>query len=164
MKNSLLFIKWSVGSVQVGKSPGAALGDPEKFLDYCLSNVYSYLPSNTLAVLQVFQASPEALSLAEFDYLADAKLVARQAGLQELLVSNMVTMNIAAHGAVFDAQYDLAELCQMYLRRHHHFPSEVSERFKAKFAAMGALRERASWPTHLLSDLPGLPGTASDLT
>jgi hypothetical protein len=86
-----------------------------------------------------------------------------QAGRQELLVSNMVTdEHSPAHGAVFDAQYDLAELCQMYLRRHHPRPSEVSERFKAKFAAMGALRGRMSWPTHLLSDLPGLPETASE--
>jgi tetratricopeptide (TPR) repeat protein len=142
MKNNPLFIKWFVGSVQAGKSPEAALNNPETFLDYCLSNVYGYLSSNARDVLRVLQASPEELSLAEATFLNSDDLVATQEGLQELLVTNMVSMNVRPHGAVCDAHYQLGELARMYLIRHHPLPQEYERSYRERLVEMRDVRER----------------------
>jgi LuxR family transcriptional regulator, glucitol operon activator len=142
MKNNPLFIKWFVGSVQAGKSPEAALNNPETFLDYCLSNVYGYLSTSARDVLRVLQASPDELSLAEATFLNGDDLVATQQGLQELLVTNMVSMNVQPHGAVCDAQYELGELARMYLTRHHPLPIDYERRYRSRVTEMHDVRER----------------------
>lgn len=141
MQHNPLFIRWFVASVAAGSNPETVLGSPDLFLDYCLSNVYNYLSTNAVQVLSILQALPGERSLAELTYLNEDNLASTENALQELLVTNVVTMNVRPQGAVCEASYDLGEIARMYLLRHHPLAAERQQAITARAREMQSVSD-----------------------
>ena len=119
MKNNPGFIKWFVAAVQAGKRPEEVLAKPDMFLEFCMSNVYSYLTKNSQALLRAMLSLPEKYSQAELAYLTELDHLDLQRALQQLLSTNMVVMVNVARGSSYESRYVLGELARAYLKKHH---------------------------------------------
>jgi hypothetical protein len=120
MANNPAYIKWFVTAVQVGKSPGEVLANPDMFLEFCMSNVYRYLSSIGKDILHTMQGVPGKHSLAELAFLCgEREPIPMQKGLHELLATNMVNMSSIPRGSSFESRYSVGELAQAYLGKHH---------------------------------------------
>jgi tetratricopeptide (TPR) repeat protein len=123
MKNNPGYIKWFVSTVQYGKRPEDILANPDLFLEFCMSNVYRYLPINSRKILTTLLCVPGQHSQAELVFLTNMEIADLQEGLQEAYRSNMITMNSVAKGsAFFESRYMLSDLAREYLLKHHPAP------------------------------------------
>src|SRR5207245_2141925 len=101
------FIKWFVSAVQAGSRPEDALGNPDVFLDFCMSNVYTYLSNESRTLLRSMVVVPGSRSQAELAFLNDFDPLALRKGLQQLLTTNMVVMSSIARGASYESRYSV---------------------------------------------------------
>jgi len=125
MQNNPGFIKWFVSAVQAGQRPEDILDKPDVFLEFCMSNVYHYLGSNSRLVLKSMQALPGRHSQAELAFLTDElSATDLQKSLQELLTTNMVYMASIAQGSSFETKYEMSELARTYMESRHPLTPE----------------------------------------
>ncbi len=145
MKKNPGYIKWFVSAVQAGARPEEVLADSTLFLDFCMSNVYSFLSEDSRTILQTLQYASGARSQAELAFLSDLDSVSLQRGLQQLLTTNMVNMLPVPKGASFHSTYDISELAREYLGKRHPVPSAVGlqlrDRRRALMKASGEIAE-----------------------
>jgi tetratricopeptide (TPR) repeat protein len=142
MKNNAAFIKWFVSLVQIGKRPEDVLQHPALLLDYCFANVYEYLGSPARHVAKALLAVPGKHTQAVISYLADIRGDTLSTAIQELIITNMITLNVIEVSEVADMCYDLSELSRSYLMKHHPLPAKELEGFRARKAQINALHER----------------------
>jgi LuxR family transcriptional regulator, glucitol operon activator len=130
MKNNPGYIKWFVSAVHAGARPEEVLSDPALFLDFCMSNIYTFLSDDSRRVLQTLQYLSGSRSQAELAFLSELDSERLQRGLQQLLTTNMVNMVPVAKGTSFQSTYDLSELAREYLARRHPVASELANALK----------------------------------
>jgi Flp pilus assembly protein TadD len=142
MKFNPGYIKWFVSAVQAGTRPEEVLSKPDIFLDFCMSNVYSYLSPQGRAVLRSMLGLPGRHSLAEMAFLNEIEAIDLQSVIYELLRTNMVIMSSTAQGSSFESQYDISDLARAYLSRHHPIvPKESDKLTKRKRQLVAAGEE-----------------------
>lgn len=125
MKHNPLFIKWFVSSVQAGVRPETALGAPETFLVFAMSNVYDFLSPESKQVLAALITVPGRHSQAELTFLTELEVEVLQRALQLLLTTHMVAMSSVPIGSSFETSYSVSELARQFLIRH--YPPSASE-------------------------------------
>jgi len=126
MKKNPGFIKWFVSAIQAGSRPEDVLAKSDIFLEFCMSNVYSYLSKESKRILRSMLCLPRRYSQAELGYLNDINSLDLQRSIHELLRTNMVIMSSTPTGSSFESQYKLADLARHYLAIQH--PINAKER------------------------------------
>jgi cold shock CspA family protein len=128
MKNNPGFIKWFVSAVQAGKRPEDVLSNSSMFLEFCMSNVYTYLSEDSRKVLRSMLCLSGRWSQAELAYLNQMEPLDLQRALQQLLTTNMIIMSSLPVGLSYESQYDLSDLARAFLSKHHPVkPDELRE-------------------------------------
>ena len=143
LKHNPGFIKWFVSSVQTGLRPEEALGNPDTFLDFCMSNVYRYLSEPAKHVLDCMMTVPNKQGQAELSFLADFEPLKIQQALQELVSANMILMVSVPQDGSYYSQYRLDSLTQTYLNKHHPVASDAFQRVLGKKRQLVSLTEAA---------------------
>jgi tetratricopeptide (TPR) repeat protein len=113
------YIKWFVSSVHTGLSPENVLQNSNKFLDFCMSNVYKYLSLDAQKLTTSMQCAPGLKDIPELTYLNDFEAIQAQKAIQELMATNMLSQSSVAKGASVKTTYQLSELARAYLGKHH---------------------------------------------
>lgn len=121
------FIKWFVAAVQTGARPEAALASPERFLDFCMSNVYSFVSAVARDLLTVLLVAKRELSQAEIAFLSSKEPLEVQEALQELIATSMLSMKSLPAGSTFESRFDIGGLARDYIARHHPPNAEFAE-------------------------------------
>lgn len=121
------YIKWFVSSVQTGLSPEAVLQNSDKFLDFCMSNVYEYLGKDAQRLTKSFLCAPGLKDIPELTYLNDFEALQSQKAIQELMATNMLSQASITKGASVKTTYQLSELARTYLGKHHK-PSQTFQK------------------------------------
>lgn len=133
MKNNPGFIKWFVSAIQSGKRPEEVLDKPNIFLEFCMSNVYDYLESNSKKVLKSMLAYPGQHSQPELAFLnSELGILNLQKALQQLLTTNMVQLRSIERGGYFESSYEISELARTYLEKHHPLSTVEFKDFSKK--------------------------------
>jgi len=125
MKHNPGFIKWFVAAVQAGQRPEDILAEPALFLQFCMSNVYRYLESQSRYVLTAMLSVPMDHTQAELSYITEIDFLVLQRALQQLLSTNMVRMISVPIGSSFESRYALGDLARDYLQKHH--PASIED-------------------------------------
>lgn len=113
------YIKWFVSSVQTGLSPETVLQNSDKFLDFCMSNVYEYLGNDAQRLTKSLLCSPGLKDIPEITYLNEFEALQTQKAIQELMATNMLSQASTNKGASVKTTYQLSELARTYLGKHH---------------------------------------------
>lgn len=121
------YIKWFVSSVQTGLNPEAVLQNSDKFLDFCMSNVYEYLSHDAQKITKAMQCAQGLRDIPELAYLNDFEAIQAQKAIQELMATNMLSQSSVAKGASVKTTYQLSELARAYLGKHHK-PSQTFQK------------------------------------
>jgi LuxR family transcriptional regulator, glucitol operon activator len=121
------YIKWFVSSVQTGLNPEAVLQNSDKFLDFCMSNVYEYLSRDAQKLTKSMLCAPGLRDIPELTYLNDFEALQAQKAIQELMATNMLSQSSIAKGASVKTTYQLSELARAYLGKHHK-PSQTFQK------------------------------------
>lgn len=152
MKHNPGYIKWFVSAVQAGQAPETVLGQPEIFLEFCMTNVYGYLSDAGKSVLVVMQGASGKHSLAELSYLSgDIDPLELQVSLQELLTTNMVHMTSTPRGSSFESRYSITDLARAYLEKRHPLNKDQVK------ALLGKRKELASAGEEIEAELKTNP-------
>lgn len=130
MNNNPAFIKWFVGAIVSGRRPEEILANSQVFLDYCMSNVYSYLTKEAKQILKSMMCIPRDLNQAELAYINKVDSTELQRSLQELTTTNMVSMISIPRGITFESKYQTTEFARKYLSMHHPVKNEEFKQFK----------------------------------
>lgn len=143
MKHSPLFMKWFVSAVQTGRRPEEIFANPDMFLDFCMSDVYSYLSENSRMVLKSMQAVAGAHSQAELAFLnQDMDTLELQKSLTELLTTNMVRMISIESGASFESTYDISDLARIYLANRYPLSQAELRKFTERRKRLSSAKEQ----------------------
>ncbi|WP_421289295.1 tetratricopeptide repeat protein [Aeromonas veronii] len=121
------YIKWFVSSVQTGLSPESILQNSDMFLDFCMSNVYNYLPDDAKILTAAMQCAPGLRDIPELSYLTNFDSIRLQKSLQALMTTNMMSQSSKTKGYSVKTTYQLSELSRDYLGKHHK-PSQTYQR------------------------------------
>ncbi len=121
------YIKWFVSSVQTGLNPETVLQNSDKFLDFCMSNVYEYLSHDAQKITKAMQCAQGLRDIPELAYLNDFEAIQAQKAIQELMATNMLSQSSVAKGASVKTTYQLSELARAYLGKHHK-PSQTFQK------------------------------------
>jgi Tfp pilus assembly protein PilF len=133
LNNSPGYIKWFVAAVQAGKRPEEVFAKPEKFLEFCMSNVYDYLSNESRRTLMAMQSLPGRHSQAELAFLLefdDPAFLHR--ALQQLMTTNMVRMISVPTGASFESRYEIDDMARDYLTNHHPLAQDDVKKFSKR--------------------------------
>lgn len=142
LHNNPGFIKWFVSAVQSGSRPEDALANPDVFLDFCMSNVYKFLDSQSRAVLRSMLVISNPLSQAELAFLNDLASLELKKAIQQLLATNMVIMNSMPQGSSFASEYTVSELARAYLHKHHPIRAEEYSELTRRNRRLTGLKEQ----------------------
>ena len=157
MDNNPLWIKWFVSGVQAGVRPGDLLANPDRFLEFSMSNVYEYLSARSREVLQAMQVVPGKKSQPELAYITGLNVDELQSAVAELSATNMVVMASTSTGSSFETHYELAELPRTYLAKRHPVDQRVYTELTAKHRELQAqgqdLREAQRLNPYLVRSL-----------
>jgi predicted oxidoreductase len=104
--------------------------------------VYQYLESPARHVASALLAIPGKHTQAVISYLADIRGDILRTAIQQLIVTNMVTMNTVDTDDATDMCYELGELSRSYLMKHHPVSPGESENFQTRKAQIAALQEK----------------------
>lgn len=121
------YIKWFVSSVQTGLSPETVLQNSDKFLDFCMSNVYEYLSPDAQRLTKSMQCAQGLKDIPELTYLNNFEAIQAQKAIQELMSTNMLSQSSVPKGASVKTTYQLSELTRAYLGKHHK-PSKTFQK------------------------------------
>ena len=127
MSRNPSYIKWFVSSVQTGLNPETVLQNSDKFLDFCMSNVYEYLSKDAQHLTTSLQCAPGLKDIPELTYLNDFESLQAQKAIQELMATNMLSQTSVVKGASVKTTYQLSELARAYLGKHHK-PSQTFQK------------------------------------
>ncbi|MGW5394160.1 NB-ARC domain-containing protein [Streptomyces koyangensis] len=130
MKGHPAYIRWFVAGVQAGQRPEELLHNNELVLDFCMSNVYGYLPDEAKAVLRSMQVLPGRRSQAELAFFNDYTASAIQSSLLELMKTNFVQMQGASVGQTSETTYELTDFGKQYLDKRHAVQAAERSRFE----------------------------------
>lgn len=119
MKNNAAFIKWFVTVVQCHTRPEDVLAKDTLFLDFCLSNVYSYLDDNARKVANALLAIPGRHSQPVISYLSGLDGDAFQSALRQLITTNIVIISPVRTQWGSESYYELGELPRRYITKNH---------------------------------------------
>lgn len=136
------YIKWFVNSVIAGAAPENILQDSDLFLEYCMTNVYEYLSSDAKELSAIFQCALGPRDLPELSYLTGFESIRLQKAVQELLSTNMLVESSKTKGVCIKAMYQLSELSQLYLNKHHKPSLEVQRGIRDNRNRLNALFEQ----------------------
>ena len=143
MQNNPGYIKWFVSAVQAGIRPEEALQDSGLFLEFCMSNVYDYLETNSKELLTAMMCVPGKHSQAELAFLTKKPVVELQKALQQLLTTNMIIMVSSPTGSSFTSHYELGDLPRDYLQHYHPPSTEVYTKYTKQRKRLVASEEQA---------------------
>tara|TARA_R110001599_G_scaffold177397_3_gene369627 strand:- start:666 stop:2966 length:2301 start_codon:yes stop_codon:yes gene_type:complete len=121
------YIKWFVSSVQTGLNPEMVLQNSDKFLEFCMSNVYEYLSDDAQKLTKSMQCAQGLRDIPELTYLNDFEAIQSQKAIQELMATNMLSQTSVAKGASVKTTYQLSELARSYLGKYHK-PSQTFQK------------------------------------
>lgn len=119
MQNNPGWIKWFISAVQAGRRPEEIIEKSDVFLDFCMSNVYEFLTTESRAVLAAMITVPGSHSQAELAFLSGLDALELQKCLQLLLTTNFIVMNSVPAGSSFESKYGISELGREFLQKHH---------------------------------------------
>ena len=142
MKNNPGYIKWFIAAIQSGKRPEEILANPDLFLEFCMSNVYSYLSPSSKKLLRSMLCLTNEMSQAELVYINEMEIIDVQKAVQELLKTSMVRMHSKPVGSSFETKYELAELARMYLQKSYPMKSDEYRKYKDRLNKLIAEKER----------------------
>lgn len=143
MHNNPGWIKWFVSAVQVGERPESILASPELFLNFCMSNVYRYLPEDSRTILTALTCLPGKHSQAELAFLSDMEPIEFQRAIQQLMTTNFMTTTPLARGNTFETYFELADLARTYLRKHHAPANADQQKYQKRKTGLIAIGEQA---------------------
>ena len=109
------YIKWFVSCVQSGKTPEEVMQNPNKFLEFCMSNVYEYLNDDTKYLTNVLLCARGARELPELKFLTNYNAVQLQNCINLLLTTNMLNQKNKPILGTTKSSYELSELAQKFL-------------------------------------------------
>lgn len=132
MNNNPGYIKWFISAVQSGKRPEEVLDKPDIFLEFCMSNVYEFLDSNSKRILRSLLCLNGSKSSAELAYINDIGYIELQKGLHNLLSTNMVQMRSTPKGSTFESKYEVSEFARQYLSKKHPIKNNEYRKIKAQ--------------------------------
>ena len=142
MNNNPGHIKWFISTIQTGKRPEEVLQNPDIFLDYCMSNVYSFIDDASKSVLRAMLCINNELSQAELMYVSEMETVKLQKSIQQLLRTNMVCMRSNPVGSSSETKYEIAELARRYLQNKFPMRSEEYKKYSEAYAKLVREKER----------------------
>lgn len=122
------YIKWFVATTGTGVQPEHVLQNSGIFLDFCMSNIYTFLSDNTKNIISIFLLVPGWKDLAELAYFSESEPADVQKSIQELLSTNMLTEQSKQHQYSIKTLYRLAELPRAFLTKQHKVDSKKIER------------------------------------
>ena len=113
------FIKWFVSAVQSGKRPESVIARPDKFLDFCMSNVVEHLTKEAKDLIEVFLIYPGSHSPPVLAHLADLSSENLQRPLQKLLATNVLKLAIKKVDGITVSSYEICDLPRAYLVKNY---------------------------------------------
>lgn len=141
MKNNPGYIKWFVAAVQAGQPPETVLARPEKFLEYCMENVYSYLSQPSRQILRSMICDYVSHTLAELAFFSDMDGHGIEQALGQLLTTNMITFKATPRGSSYETSYQVNELAREYIKRLHPISPEEFNQFQNRAKQLTAASE-----------------------
>lgn len=130
MGNNPGFIKWFVSTVYSGKTPEEVFASSELFLNFCMSNVYNYLSSSTIDILNVMQYSLKQLNLSEIAFLSAKNPDVVKMAVQQLISTNMVFM--LRDNDTQETLFCISEFAKSYLDKTHPLNVNKSRRIQTR--------------------------------
>jgi LuxR family transcriptional regulator, glucitol operon activator len=124
------YIKWFVSTIQTGRTPEQVLQNSEKFLEFCMSNVYGYLSNGARNFMETMQCAPGWKDIAEIAYLGDILAIDAQRSLQELMTTHMISESSRVSGSSVRTIYQLSELARSFLNKTHKPSDKTQDRVK----------------------------------
>lgn len=138
MNNNPGYIKWFVAAIGTGKSPESILANPSLFLDFCMSNVYNYLSSQSKQVINILHCSRRELTLAEIAFVSNMEIFNLQSAIQQLITTNMVFMGRSDYRETF---YGITEFARLYLAKAHPVENTEMRKIKSKFNQLASCKD-----------------------
>ncbi len=114
-----LAIKWFVHSVQSGKSPDAVIAAKEDLLEYCMSNVYNQLPTQTQALLSAALAARTHTSEAELIYYTGMSALEVRKAINQLLATSFLQRTTRNKSVAEEIVYSVNDFAREYLIERH---------------------------------------------
>lgn len=133
------FMRWFVAGVQSGKRPEDLLKNNALLLDYCMSNVYSYLSPSARDLLSIMLIVQGARNQSELAFLSEASAEKLQSVLYELMNTNFVAMSDIGTDNVSETLYNLTDFARKYLSQHHGPAPERGRAIRSKREALNQL-------------------------
>lgn len=106
-----LSIKWFITSIFKGLDINTLLNNKGDLIEFCMSNVYDKLSSNSKHILQLFLIEKYDLSYGEIDFYLDIDSVILRSSINEMLSTNMVVLK--------SGTYILNEMAKDYLSKFY---------------------------------------------
>jgi LuxR family transcriptional regulator, glucitol operon activator len=144
MRDNPAFIKWFVTAVQCDKRPDEVLARPALFLDFCLSNVYTYLNLDAIKIANALLSLPGRHPQPVISYLAELDGDRFQKALRQLVTTNMVSMSPAQSNSGRESQYELSDLPRSYIAKNHPVSKEEVSLFQKRKREIVSTHERLS--------------------
>ncbi len=132
MNHNPLHIKWFVSAVCAGKRPEEVLAKPDLLLDFCMSNVYTYLSPESQRLIRAMLSAQSYHSFAELAFLTDIPAIVLRESIHQIMSTSMVGMISKPRGSSFESRFGLAELARKYLQKHHPLAPEEHKKYIKK--------------------------------
>ncbi len=123
-----LHIKWFVSAVQSGISPEQVLSETKPLLEYCQSNVFDHLTSNSKTIVRSLLVGTDPISAAEIAFFTRLGPLEVQHALVQLMTTSMIAMHSKPRGASYETRYALGDVARKYLATHQKLDADEHKR------------------------------------
>lgn len=106
-----LSIKWFITSVYKGIHPNSLIHSKGDLIEFCMSNVYEKLSSDSKLILCLFLVEKYDLTIGEIDFFLEIDPVNLRQAINEMLSTNMVKLK--------SGSYILNEMAKDYLSKYY---------------------------------------------
>ena len=114
-----LALKWFANSVESGRTPEEIVNNKDDLLNFCLSNVYEKISSNSRLILKTILASRKKLSEAMIIYLTSMNPIEVKKTIIELLTSSFVNRDYTIMNGSREIQYFVSEFTKDYILKNY---------------------------------------------
>lgn len=112
-----LAIKWFVSSVELGSTPNEVLNKKEDLLNFCLTNVYDKISSNSKLIIKTLLASRKNLSDAELVFLTDLTALDCRKAVIEICKTTLIGREILKNRESQEISYFIPDFAKDFLLR-----------------------------------------------
>jgi LuxR family glucitol operon transcriptional activator len=131
-----LALKWFVDSVELGISPEEVMQNKNSLLDFCLSNVYEKLSTNSILVINTLLASRKNLNDAQLVFLTELPSIRLRQTINELFSTTFITRDIIHENGSQEIRYTIPPFSREYLIKNHPVKKDLVKSISMKLRSL----------------------------